>query len=250
MLTKKLESFTAETDICDVFTQLTNEKRDWKPTNLPSNEPISVDTPGVYESFQRITALGLELELPVGSFIRAALEKIDDIPPTAIRGLITNIQDEENHFVAFQNIAKVCQPFGTVIKAAEFRKQLIKSKHNPLAKARDLETLIFLPIQAIMRVYGSEALERLIADISHDEYRHTNFGWELSTILKIARDKEFEQLCFEVMSWVVAPMEERLRMLWLNIFKDIQDSGYSASMDAMLNYGVHKAPFEISNSYY
>lgn len=250
LLTKKLATHLEPTTTQDEFTELNKDRLNWNVTDLPS-EPFTQFTPGISECFSRITALGLELELPVGSFIRAAIEQVDKIPPTAIAGMIANIIDEEKHFDAFNRIAKIYSPsIQDLQQAKTFRKALIHYKINPIAKARDLETLLFLPIQSIMRVYGGEALERVIGDISHDEYRHTNFGWELSVRLGIPRNTDFEDVCLGVFGWVLEPLNGAISKIWKGIGEDMRCDGSSDLLDKMLNYGIHKAPFEISNAYY
>ena len=250
-LVKNLEHLVTETQHThDIFTELAAERKDWKVSPVP-REPFANETSGAEQVFQRISALGLELELPVGAFIRAALERYDEIPPTAIKGMIENIKDEEKHFQAFQNIARAYQPTESDLQSAiTWRKLLLHAQHNPIAKARDLETLVFLPVQGFMRVYGGQTLERVIADVSHDEYRHTNFGWELSTVLRIERDANFEQVCLRIIRWCFEPLDPELQKLWWNVTTEFQETGYSEYLDKTLNYGIHKAPFEISNAYY
>lgn len=250
LLTRKLEQYVdINLTTQDVFTELANDRLIWQPIDI-LDEPLAPIT-GARECFNRIVALGLELELPVGSFIRAAIERVSDIPKTAIKGMIENIIDEEKHFDAFSRISNVYTPTEyDLISASIFRQELLHFSYNPIAKARDLETLVFLPIQAILRVYGGEALERVVADISHDEYRHTNFGWELSTVLKIHRNRDFESICKRVFEWTIKPLDEQQKQFWTDVFAEMQEQGYSEKLDAVLNYGIHKAPFELSNANY
>ena len=251
-LIKKLESKVIETRTQDVFTDLNSKRRDWKVTGIPK-ENFKIPSIGNLDKiFARITAIALELELPVGSFIRAALET-DGIPPTAYKGMIANIIDEEKHDKAFKEIAKIYIPTTEdKAKAREFRIKAVQYRHyNPIAKSRDLETIVFLTVQGIMRFYGGQSLERVIADISHDEYRHTNYGWRLSTVLKIGRDNEFEELCRDIVDWVIEPFDQvSFKSMWEGIRDEMLEQGYSDKLSHMLNYGLHRAPFELSNAYY
>ncbi|MEM7578285.1 MAG: hypothetical protein AAF316_00275 [Cyanobacteria bacterium P01_A01_bin.80] len=234
----------------DVFTELHKERIDWEPSQV-TKEEFSQNVEGLESCFSRIIAIGLELELPVGSFIRAALEKVEDIPPTAIKGMVANIEDEQKHEVVFKNLsfAYGVNPQDSYT-AKEFRKRIIQYKFNPIAKTRDLESIIFLIVQGFLRVYGGQNLERVVADISHDELRHTNFGWELSTLLRIHRNKEFENLCTQAVNWCFNPLPRQLFAVWIDMAEEIKEQGYSDNLHQMLNYGIHRAPFEISNAAY
>jgi hypothetical protein len=108
--------------------------------------------------------------------------------------------------------------------------------------------LIFLPVQAILRVYGGEPLERVVASISVDEYRHTNFNWYVSGDVNLGLDKEFETELKTIFNWVIETLPNP--GFWVNIFQELQSEGASDSLDSILNYGIHKAPFEISNTVY
>ena len=195
MLTYNLEK--VKTSRVDEYTALSKNKIDWQ--TLPMKRETLI--PQVESAFSKCVALGLELELPVGGFIRAVLDKQSNIPLTAINGLIENIEDEENHFKAFTNMQCYLRP-GHREKASEFRKQCLHVKTSPLIKARDLESYVFLPLQGFMRLYGNQSIERVIANISMDEFRHCNYNWLLSADLKTPRDKMFENFTKTVVSWV------------------------------------------------
>ncbi len=248
-LTQKLRNLQVpSTTHRDAFTEWTAQKINW---NVPEieHEGFKNIEQGIADTFSRIVALGLELELPVGSFIRAAIEKIRDIPPTAIEGMIGNIEDEEKHFLSFQRIAaKYNVKTEDKKQAALFRREAIQNKLNPIVKTRDLETIVFLPLQGVLRFYGGQSLERLVADISHDEVRHTNYGWLLSTKFKYHRYTDFENFCTRITRWAVQPLQTSKK--WEDICIEIRDTGESKILSQMLNYSVHKAPFEINNRTY
>ena len=247
MLTAKLQYQNTTTQ--DIFTELDKARKTWEPSDL-SNENTTSNNE-IHTVMCRITAVALELELPVGAFIRAAIERKDEIPATAINGLINNIKDEETHELAFKKISRIFTPnIDDRTTASKFRKAILHAKHHPLSKARDLETICFLPLQGFMRVYGSEELERTVIDISHDEFRHVNYNWELSIILNLIRDIDFEATCLQVVNWCLQPLNIETREKWLQITRDMQDYGQSVDLQTMLNYGVHRAPFELGNDKY
>jgi len=249
MLTKNLQLTNTTTQ--DKYTELHKNRVEWEPIKIPKHEILNekFNSPEFEECFAKIIRLAFELELPVGSFIRAVVEKQDYLPPTAINGLIENIKDEEKHAKVFENLNDVYDINPEIkTKAKQYRQALIHDKTNPLVKARDLETLIFLPVQAILRVYGSEPLERIVANISIDEYRHTNFNWYLSGDVKLGFNTDFEDDLKGIYSWIIESLPNQF--FWLNVFNDIRKDGCSDTLNNILNYGVHKAPFEINNAYY
>lgn len=253
-LTRNLKIDFTEEHSADIFTELHKERRDWNISTVPK-ESFMLDLEGLEECFQRATAIGLDMELPVGSFVRNILEKISDIPQTAIPGLIANIKDEEKHERAFKAIAKIYHPsLEHAQYSGKVRSTLVKWQISPLQKARDLETIVFIPLQSFLRFFGGEAMERLIADISHDEFRHVNYGWELSSVLNIGLcEEEFEDYLKQIASWCFEPLTRDHtygRDFWVNTITDMARDGQSEALTRLFNYGVHKAPFEINNANY
>jgi hypothetical protein len=185
--------------------------------------------------------------------IRDRLEREEEIPPYAIQGIIKNIQDEEKHFEAFQkmNIAYPISP-EHLEQANIFRKLVVSSKTHPLIKARDLETIIFIPVQTYLRLYGSNSIERIIMHISHDEYRHLQYGWELSDILGLGFDYEFEEIAVFISKWVFKDIfdNEYDFKFWNSVVEDMRAFGESKQLTDIVSWGVTLPLFEISNSNY
>lgn len=253
MLTRNLQN--KQITISDEFTLL-EDRKDWKPSDIPK-EPLNLDDNCYLETLKKCVALSLNLELPVGAFIRHLLDEEKNLPPTAFNGLLLNIQDEEKHQIAFEKIAIHYTPTPEMLyQANEFRKIITKLKINPLIKARDLETCLFIPVQTYMRFVGGETLERTIADVSHDEYRHLNYNWAVSEMLKLDIIIEFiEQLAY-ICRWVFSDLPGGLMTdptthnFWNEALFQMAEQGESKNLSGIMNYGIHKAPFEISNSYY
>lgn len=252
MLTKKLDSILSlGVTEQDIFFEFEKERVEWEPQAIKKDKlfPYQDD---IDACFSRCIALSLCLELPVGSFIRAIVEQ-DSIPLTAKQGLIKNIKDEEKHELAFKRIAESYSVSSAdMAQANTYRIACVQSKANPLLKSRDLETIIFIPLQSVLRYYGSDSLERVIGFISKDEYRHLNYNWEVSALTNIGFDHEFENLLMGVVEWLFEPLHNTPlnSSFWLSCASDMREQGKSKRLEELFSYGVHLAPFEISNSYY
>lgn len=251
MLTRNLEHILQETiTVEDIFISFEKERQEWEPQAVIKNK-LHPHQDEIDRCFSRCIALAC-LELPVGSFIRAIVDQ-DNIPITAKQGLIKNIQDEEKHELAFRKIAQAYPSTDAdMYQANKFRIACVQSKANPLIKSRDLETIVFISLQSFMRYYGSESLERVIGFISRDEYRHLNYNWEVSLLTNCGFDTDFEELLMSINKWLFAPLKNTALNgdFWLDCSQDMREEGKSKRLEELFSYGVHLAPFEISNSYY
>jgi hypothetical protein len=232
------------------FSELENDRRDWVVGDI---EKATIKDINVKRCLSKIIALGLNLELPVGAFLSALLEREKEIPPYAIPGIIKNIQDEEKHFDAFNKLNIAYPAIGEHLEqATKFRKQVVSSKAHPLIKARDLETIVFVPVQTYLRLYGSDSVERIIMHISHDEYRHLQYGWQITEILGLDFDREFEKIAVGISKWVFEDIKEAEYdcHFWNSVINDMKEYGESKQLTDIISWGVTLPLFEISNSNY
>lgn len=237
-------------DTHNEFSALENDRRDWTVGRV---ENAVIKDLNVQTCLSKIIALGLNLELPVGAFLSALLDREKDIPPYAIPGIIKNIRDEEKHLDAFEKLNYVYPAKPEHIEQAnKFRKQIVSSKTHPLIKARDLETIVFVPVQTYLRLYGSDSIERIIMHISHDEYRHLQYGWQLTEVLGLGFDNEFEQIAMGISKWVFAEILdcEYDFSFWNSVVEDMKNYGESKQLTDIISWGVTLPLFEISNSNY
>jgi hypothetical protein len=246
--TNSLQSIPVEA--CHEFTELEKDRRDWVIGNI---EKTIIRDLNVKKCLSKIIALGLNLELPVGAFLSALLEREKEIPPYAIPGIVKNIQDEEKHFEAFNKLSAAHPVFGEHAEQADkFRKQVVSSKAHPLIKARDLETIVFIPVQTYLRLYGSDSIERIIMHISHDEFRHLQYGWQLTETLGLGFDDEFEKIAVNISQWVFEDIKEAEYdcHFWNSVINDMKVYGESNQLTDIISWGVTLPLFEISNSNY
>ena len=255
-LTEKLQKYDVQTE--DVYTNLGRQRRDWKPAPISreSLSPMVTDTNATIQVLERCVALSLQLELPVGAFVRALLVE-NNLPQTAYMEFYKNILDEEKHQEMFEHIAKIYTPTDEQVSVVNnFRKKIVAFNINPLIKARDLETVLFVPIQSFMRYVGGQALERVIAEVSHDEYRHLQFNWQISDELNFGFEKEFTDFLEIIGDWVFNPLglstdqHPNSYYFWVQSVRDMIRDGESERLTNLFNYGIHRAPFEIPNDNY
>jgi len=236
----------------DVFTDLELKRQTWTMPNVKADADIR-NSEQIHACFSRIIALSLNLELPVGSFVRAFLEQEKQLPMSAKIGLINNIKDEEKHQIAFENILKAYSVTEKdCVTANNYRKLLVKDKTHPLIKSRDMETIIFIPLQTCLRYYGSQSLERLVGYISLDEIRHLNYNWELSEILGLGFNREFEDSLVSICQWCFEPLKNITldSEFWIESTYQMREDGESENLINIMDYGIGVAPFEISNNNY
>lgn len=239
----------------DVFTEMEGERREWLVPNVKADfDSFSpLETQQINKCFSRIVAISLHMELPIGAFVRSLLDIEKQLPISAKIGLVKNIQDEEKHQLAFENVAKAYKvQEGDMKIANEYRKILVKCNVHPLIKSRDLETIVFIPLQTCLRYFGSQSLERLIGYISLDEFRHINYGWELSEILGLRFNKEFEEILIGVCDWAFTPLRDTKlnHKFWMQGVNEMRELGESPLFTDLMSYGLALAPFEISNNNY
>jgi hypothetical protein len=253
-LTRNLKESWLNAPVDGEFIEFEATRKDWDLSGvqeLPSTiHPANLDT------LNRCVALSLELELPVGAFIRALLEREDNVPVGARFGLIENIHDEEKHEQAFRLIASVLEiPLAIKHQAKKFRESLVHSNVHPLEKARDLETIVFVPMQAYIRTNSNQSIERVLVEVSRDEMRHVCYNWEVSAELSIGITDEFnDYLAEEVTDWIYAPLQNDEVKTDYNFWKqaalEMKNDGMSDRLSQLTNYGVHRAAFELPNDLY
>lgn len=251
MLTQKLNEWLSY-EALDQFFEYEQTRVEWEPAYVVKDNQLEFSDE-IDSCFSRCIALALELELPVGAFIRGLIERENDIPTTALKGLVLNIQDEEKHFKAFENISKTYKVYNADRQQAiNYRKSLIHSKAHPLQKSRDLETILFIPLQSAMRYYGSQSLERVISAVSLDEYRHLQYNWEVSHLLGINFNVELENMISTIAKWMFEPLKESNLnfQFWNKRIDDMRIDGKSEILEGIMSYAIKTAPFEVSNENY
>lgn len=210
---------------------------------------------GVHDVIQRILALGLELELPVGEFVADYLSTEER---SSLRLLLkSNVADEAHHFRGFQ-LAADAYPLTEDVKAeakvVSGYWMEMKESTPSIALAAALEIGVFLPSLAALRLFGGSSLARMADGISRDEYRHAavnrmlidNIGYNLM---------DLRQVILSTVVWLFQGLDIPESVLGVNVnwelFEkasyDLIETGSANQLDDLVNYADHLLPFEISN---
>jgi len=210
---------------------------------------------GVHEVIQRILALGLELELPVGEFVADYLTTEER---SSLRLLLkSNVADEAHHFRGFQ-LAVEAYPLSEEVKVqakiVSDRWMAMKESTPTIALAAALEIGVFLPSLAALRLFGGSSLARMADGISRDEYRH-------AAVNRMLVDRsgynlmELSRLVLSTVVWVFQGLNMPQSILGVTVdgkfFErasyDLMLNGSATQLDDLVNYADHLLPFEISN---
>ena len=205
------------------YQQLLERKRTWTPVQVSKG----ILREGSEETIKRALAIR-HLELPVGEFIKDALE---DIPPASRELLASNVKDEDRHDLALNYIANA---HGVDDKAeAEAHKlQAAWSSHpdHTVLKALVIEKAIFFVILPFFRFNGDSGLRTTSADVSRDETIHVSGHSLVCRELGLKPSQSLDKLRKATINWILQPLgksEDRYldRQFWLDQSDNLMYSG-------------------------
>lgn len=238
----------------------------WRPTKQKAT-PLQWDGYGIPEALERVLALQLELELPVGSFVREASKSELPVSETAKKLLLSNVIDEDVHYRAFK-YASDTYPITLPVQqeAQSIAQSWIKAPGHPIEKPTLLETGVFTPALAFMQVCGGQAIATIAAQVAKDEQRHVATNRGVCRKLGIDPGKpapHLEVLRQETMCWLFdglsVPVSASNRnwlfrtdfdkYFLLQESANLVERGFSAGLNQLLSGGaVYVPPFEKENS--
>lgn len=177
----------------------------WKPTK-PKHAPFQWDGYGIPEVVERVLALQMALELPVGKFVSEASKTELPVSATIKKLLLSNVGDENVHERAFRYASEVYPISKKIFFEAEAIAQVwIGAAGHPIEKPTLLECGVFTPALAFLQVCGGQALQGVAAQVAKDEQRHvaTNRG----AMRKLGMDPGnpapyLEVCCRETLDWL------------------------------------------------
>jgi hypothetical protein len=212
---------------------------------------------GCEEAIQKIIALGLCCEIPVGDFVRDAgktdLPK-DDTLPTLLR---SHVADEAAHDLGFR-LAAESYPVSNEIQsgAMSLAKDWTSLDIHPIVPAAALEVGVFLCSLGAMRLFGGSSLSHMAAQIARDEYRHVAVNTAVMKSLGFKFDKTILGLIDETVDWIFTglriPDSETGITVDSRFFRssslELIETGAASDLDDLTNYTTHSLPFENSNA--
>jgi hypothetical protein len=204
---------------------------------------------GSEETIRRALAIR-HLELPVGAFIKEALE---DIPALSRELLEDNVRDEDRHDIALNYIAEA---HGVDEKAeAEAHKLQAAWDAHPdhtVLKAVVIEKAIFFVLLPFFRFNGDTGLRVTSADISRDETIHVSGHSLVCKELGLTPSPSLDKLRKATINWVLQPLgnsEDRYlnKKFWLDQSDNLM---YRGKAEGLADTKRARVPafFETSNS--
>ena len=182
------------------YDKLQSRRRKWTPVQTTAGTLRE----GAEEAIYRALAIR-HMELPVGDFIREALQK--EVPVAAREILQTNIKDEENHDTALGYIANA---LGTDQKAEaeamRLRQAWIDHPDHTILKALVAERSIFFVILPFFRFNGDAGLRTVSADISRDEQIHVATNSLVCRELGLEPSPSLDKLRKATINWILQPL--------------------------------------------
>ena len=182
------------------YQKLMARKRKWTPVQTAAG----ICKEGSEETILRALALR-HMELPVGDFIRDALEK--NVPEAARDLLLSNVRDEENHDLALGYIANA---YGTSEQAEKealaLQKAWIAHPDHTITKAMVAERAIFFVLLPFFRFCGDAGMRTVSADISRDEQVHVATNSLICRELNLEISPSLDKLRKATINWVMQPL--------------------------------------------
>ncbi len=227
------------------YQQLLERKRTWTPVRPTAGKLKE----GSEETIKRALAIR-HLELPVGEFIKEALE---DIPALSRELLEDNVRDEDRHDIALNYIANA---HGVDEKAeAEAHKLQAAWDAHPdhtVLKALTIEKAIFFVLLPFFRFNGDTGLRVTSADISRDETIHVSGHSLVCKELGLTASPSLDKLRKATINWVLQPLgdsEDRYlnKKFWLEQSDNLM---YRGKAEGLADTRRARVPafFETSNS--
>ena len=182
------------------YEKLMARKRKWTPVQTTAGTCKA----GAEEAIHRALALR-HMELPVGDFIKDALDK--NVPDSARSLLESNVTDEENHDLALGYIANA---YGVDEKAEKealvLQKAWIAHPDHTITKAMVAERAIFFVLLPFFRFNGDAGMRTVSADISRDEQIHVATNSLICRELALDISPSLDKLRKATINWVMQPL--------------------------------------------
>lgn len=199
----------------DPYKILLNRKRTWTPVKPTAGKLVD----GSEKVIRRALAIR-HMELPVGGFIREALERT--VPESARTLLESNIIDEERHDLALNYVAEVHGvDEQSEAEALRLRQAWVDHPDHTVFKALVAERAIFFVLLPLFRFLGDSGLRTVSADISRDETLHVACNTLVAQELGLKLSPSLDRLRIETVQWIMEPLGKSDnkyldRQFWLN----------------------------------
>ena len=182
------------------YQKLIDRRRTWTPVQTTKGELKY----GSEDAIRRALALR-HMELPVGEFIKAGLEK--EVPEHARELLELNVQDEIKHDLALGYIANALGVDESAeAEAIRLRNAWELHPDHTITKALVAERAIFFVLLPFFRFCGDPGLRTVSADISRDEQIHVATNSLVCHELGLSPSQSLDKLRKATINWVLQPL--------------------------------------------
>ena len=182
------------------YQKLKDRRRTWPPVQTTAGELKE----GSEETIYRALAIR-HMELPVGEFIKEALEK--EVPQHARELLELNVKDELKHDKALGYIANAIGTDPTAeAEAIRLRDAWEVHPDHTITKALVAERAIFFVLLPFFRFNGDAGLRTVSADISRDEQIHVATNSLVCRELGLHASASLDKLRKATINWILQPL--------------------------------------------
>jgi hypothetical protein len=212
---------------------------------------------GVDSVLERIRALGLSCEIPVGQFILDASKR--DLPDDAtIHPLLkSNVTDEAKHEQGFKLAAEVYPVSNGTQAAAQSLTDIWQClDEHPIVCAAALEVGVFLCSLGALRLFGGRSLSLMAAQIARDEYRHVGVNRGIMAAMGLDFSHDVTDLIDTTVGWLFRGLsipKERLGLqidmqFFIDSSRQLVQENRATELDNLVNYANQNSPMEMKNS--
>jgi len=181
------------------YDKLLNRKRTWTPLQTDAGKLKE----GAEETIYRALAIR-HMELPVGEFIKEALE---DVPVSSLPLLESNVQDELKHDLALGFVANALGVDEQAeAEAMRLRDAWTAHPDHTILKAMVAEKAIFFTILPFFRFCGDAGLRTVSADISRDEQIHVAGNTLVCEEKGYKPSESLDKLRKATVAWIYQPL--------------------------------------------
>ena len=182
------------------YEKLIERRRTWTPVQTTAGKLKD----GSEDVVRRALAIR-HMELPVGEFIKEALEK--EVPDHARKLLELNAQDEIKHDLALGYVANAIGTDPTAeAEALRLRDAWEAHPDHTITKALVAERAIFFVLLPFFRYNGDAGLRTVSADISRDEQIHVATNSLVCRELGLSWSNSLDKLRKATINWVLQPL--------------------------------------------
>ena len=237
------------------YRELYQSRQKWNPRAI-NHTPLDNSTQEGVEAIQKVLALAIHLELPVGVWVADATKRELPISEDALKLLKSNIADETVHQRAFEfaiesyPVSEKIMDESQVIANAWID---LETEH-PLFRPALLECGVFLLSLTVLNLIGGQSLFNLSFEVGRDEQRHIATNRSILRELGYNPSKPpstMNDLKRQTIDWMIGDLVLNDLGVDKDFFiiasDDLVETGFSRDISELTGGAVYRPPFESRN---